>query len=97
MNRQARLSAGSFEAGLVVEVVGGRALFRSWTLREKCVVIEQRLDDLEVVGDVGPHVEQAVGLQDASNSVGKQVGEESAAAMFSFPPRVGKVNVDRSQ
>lgn len=60
-------------------------------------MIEQRFDDLEVVGHVGPHVEQAVRLQDASDSIGKEVGEEPASAMLPLPPRVGKVDVNRRQ
>ena len=97
MNRQSRLSASPFKAGLEVEIVRGRAFFRCRKLREERVMIEQRFDDLEVIGHVGPYMQQAAGLQDASDSIGEEVSKNSASAMLSFPPRIGKVDVNRRQ
>ncbi len=97
MDWQSRLSACPFKAGLIVEIVDGWTFFWCWKLREERVMIEQRVNDLEVVGHVGPHVEHAVRLQDASDSIGKEVGKKSASAMLPLPPRVGKVDVNRRQ
>ena len=97
MDWEARLAASSLEAGLVVERIGSNSFDWRRKLRKLSVMVEQSLDDLEVVGHVGPHVEQAAGLQDACDSVGKEIREETSAAMFSFPPRVGEVDVNRCQ
>ena len=97
MNRQSSETAGAFKAGGVVKVVSGGAFFGSRLFCEERMMVHEGRDDFEVVGHVGPHMQEAVRLKDASDSVGKKIGEEAAAAMLALPPRVGKVNVNSRQ
>lgn len=97
MDWKTGLSASSLEAGVVVQMVRGRAFVWRRKFHKKRVMVQQRFDNFKVVGDVGPHVEQAARGQSAGDSIRELVREKSATAMFPFPPRIWEVNVDPCQ
>ena len=97
MDRQPSFAASPFKAGVIVKVVPRRTFFGRQQFLERGVVLQQGGDILEIIGHVGPEMQQAVWLEHPCNSIGKQVCEQSAAEMPTLPPRVGKVDMHRRQ
>src|SRR5690606_13255210 len=95
VNRQAGLPFAPFEVSTIVEVVLGRRLVDLFGPYQHREIPHQLEGCVEVLFDVSPEVQQAVGLE-GSRDVGKKLPRKYAAfAMPLLPPGIREVDMYR--
>lgn len=58
-------------------------------------MVHQRLDDFEIIFHISPGMDQPARFDGTRKSVSKEIGEQPATPMSAFPPRIGKIDMNR--